>query len=103
MFLVGGIILTQSPPGTLLENTEVTFTCEVDEAPPNADVIWTIGQKVRNSTMEHKTEWINNLQRLKSVLTIFANKSLNNTTVECHLSENPEISDSLTLKVRCEY
>ena len=75
------IILTQSPPGPVFENTKVTFTCEAT-IQESQNLIWTVDGAPIDATAE---EMINNKQGKRSVLKLTITKALKGKAVECYV------------------
>ena len=94
--------MTQSPSGPVSENTEMTFMCVTDEAEPTADVVWNIDGNTRSSDSDFTVEGMYNTQKRRSVLTVRVDSTLNNKKMECHVSGNTQITDSVILDVTCK-
>ena len=94
--------MTQSPSGSVSENTEVTFTCVTDEAEPTADVVWSVDGNTRSSDSDSTEEGLYNTQMRRSELIVRVDRTLNSKKVECNVSGNTQATDSTILNVKCK-
>ena len=94
------ITLTQFPPGPVLANTEVTFTCTTTKVAPNDSLVWKIGDRAQNPTEGVLTS---NRHQRKSVLILNVGKEHHNTKVECSVNGDSRIKAAVTLDVRGKY
>ena len=90
-----GIVLTQSPPGPVIENTPVTFTCVATNIEPSHHLEWTVGGKIVHCADKGGEK--------RSTYPLTADKNFNGKEVQCYVKENPSLKDTMTLDVRGEY
>ena len=89
--------MTQFPPGPVIRNTPVTFTCMATNLEPSHHLEWTVGGEVKY------TDKVGNTMVKRSVFELMADKHFNGKEVQCYVKEIPGLQDTITLDVRGEF
>ena len=99
LFPASGILLSQHPPGPVLENTEVAFTCLTYKIKPPINLVWKLGEKESSDGDTINERWPSSEEK-EGVLILRLNKAMNNQVVQCYVREKPKVKDALTLKFK---
>ena len=94
--------MSQFPDGQVPENSKVSLTCVTDEARPQADIIWTIADSVIQSSNQVLEPGQFNAYISRSVLSVTANRSLNNLPVVCSIDSSPSLNNAMFLDITCK-
>ena len=98
------IDMNGTPRGAVNDGETVTLTCTTDTANPPAQIMWTRAENKFEQLTEQDIPSSNSgVITSRSVLTLQADRHLNNQAYQCCLKHSPQTcTDVWTMEVRCK-